>query len=169
MSEKIFSNCRILILPDGLLQKRIQLFEKQVSKYGGLVTTDIHKFSPTHILVEDDLLTNPVRRKNIFKSVQNLSKNPDSEVVGLTWLCRCLKEKKILSTDQFSVPNCPVFENQVTEREYETPIKKYRDESPLLPEQPSVSPLNEVTKLIISNSFIRTEFWLIYSVSDNSS
>lgn len=145
MCEKIFSNCRILILPDGLLKKRIQLFEKQVSKYGGLVTTDIQKFSPTHILVEDDVLADPVRRKNIFKSVQTLSRNPDSEIVGLTWLCRCLKEKKILSTDEFSVQNCLVFEKRVTEREYETPVKKRRDESPQSLKQPSISLVDEVT------------------------
>lgn len=145
MCEKIFSNCRILILPDGLLKKRIQLFEKQVSKYGGLVTTDIQKFSPTHILVEDDVLADPVRRKNIFKSVQTLSRNPDSEIVGLTWLCRCLKEKKILSTDEFSVRNCLVFEKRVTEREYETPVKKRRDESPPSLKQPSISLVDEVT------------------------
>lgn len=145
MCEKIFSNCRILILPDGLLKKRIQLFEKQVSKYGGLVTTDIQKFSPTHILVEDDVLADPVRRKNIFKSVHTLSRNPDSEIVGLTWLCRCLKEKKILSTDEFSVQNCLVFEKRVTEREYETPVKKRRDESPQSLKQPSISLVDEVT------------------------
>lgn len=145
MCEKIFSNCRILILPDGLLQKRIQLFENQVSKYGGLVSTDIHKFSPTHVLVEDDLLVNPVQLKTIFKTIQIFSKNRECEIVGLTWLCRCLKEKKLLSTDQFSIQNCHVLKNQVTEKEYETPIKKYRDESSVLPVQSSVLPQDEVT------------------------
>lgn len=131
MSEQIFSNCRILILPEGLLQKRIQLFEKQVTKYGGLVTTDIRKYSPTHITIEDELLANPARLRNTFKSVQNLINDSDCEIVGLTWLCRCLKEKKLLNTDQFSVQKSLFVESRVSETDYETPIKRCRNESPV--------------------------------------
>ncbi|XKL59231.1 hypothetical protein PGB90_000247 [Kerria lacca] len=123
MDQKIFSDCRLFIIPNGLLKKRIELFEKQILKYGGNIISDINDSSITHIIIEDNYLLNPYRVKNALNSVKLLREDTNYVIVGTLWLSKCLKEKKLLSTEEFLFNKKRKLTNELCEKFDEPQVK----------------------------------------------
>lgn len=128
MTTNIFQNCSIYILPNGLLQKRIQIFEGKVTQYGGKLVSEPSKVCPSHIIVEDSLLTKPVEIVDALKKVNLSFESLSSKVVGTLWLSRCLKEKQLLSTENFEFKKNTLLENELEDENDESPTKKCKVE-----------------------------------------
>lgn len=128
MAANIFHNCIIYILPNGLLKKRIKLFEDKIILYGGTPTYQPSKTLPTHIIVEDSLLTNPTLVTDALKAVNLLYESLNSKIVGTLWLSRCLKEKHLLSTESFEFKTKVLLKRELNEECSESPMKKCRIE-----------------------------------------
>lgn len=128
MSGEIFRNCQIYILPNGLLKKRIKLFEEQVTKHGGKIISDIRNTMPTHIIVEENCFTSLNQIRNILRKTVELDcENLKCDVVGTLWLSRCLKYKNLLDTENFKFKDYESkieIENQVVKDELPRKIRR---------------------------------------------
>ena len=99
MSSAIFQNCRIFIVPNGILKKRIKLFEEQVTKNGGLIVSDAKNTSPTHIIIEESYFHSSKQVENLLKAIDLNVNELVCDVVGSLWLSRCLKEKNLINVE----------------------------------------------------------------------
>ncbi|KAF4521668.1 hypothetical protein B566_EDAN006256 [Ephemera danica] len=97
----IFKECNVHIIPLGLGQKRISLFETQIKKHGGAVTDQLNNktfSSVTHVAVETDSAN--VAAKDLvaqFKDVSNI------KLLKVEWICECLKTKSRVLEKPFQV------------------------------------------------------------------
>ena len=100
--------CNVFILKAGIENKRMQIFQTQLQKYGG--TQSLHEKlqeSSTHLVVDDKIEVDRMCR------LLNIDKPPEIiQIVRSTWLSACFKQKLkvdessyIIDTSSYSVHN----------------------------------------------------------------
>lgn len=129
MSTNIFQSCVIFILPNGLFKKRIKLFEDKVLLHGGKITAEPLKITPTHIIVEDGLLNTPNQVISALKADNLLLESLDCKIIGTLWLSRCIKEKELLSTENFEFKRKTLVKRELEDELLESPAKKRKIET----------------------------------------
>lgn len=130
MSDGIFSDCRILILPYGLPRKRISLFERQVRTNGGQIVDNIGDASPTHVVIEDDLLLDSQNAEKALKTLSVSTRESHHVVVGTRWLSTCIKKKSLQNVDEYSSKDEPSSSPRIkNDQESVSPVKIRKIES----------------------------------------
>lgn len=97
----IFKNLEILLLPTSIGKKRIFVFESQILKEGGALCSLNHAKSgqrhPTHVVVEDSLLSNQINLDKVLGPLGNVA----GVVVGTRWLSDSFKLRKCMPTTNY--------------------------------------------------------------------
>ncbi|KAL0269978.1 UNVERIFIED_CONTAM: hypothetical protein PYX00_007542 [Menopon gallinae] len=86
-----------LILPLGLGSKRMDFFEKQITKYSGGVRD---KTKPSHVIIEESVGESKEKCLMALKT-NGVVLSDDIVIVGTKWLSKCIGEKRIVDTKPF--------------------------------------------------------------------
>lgn len=104
----LFKDCIIHIMPLGLGEKRLSLFETQIKKHGGTFLPNLNAetlTSVTHIGIEGEFAD--VSLQNLVKEFKDL--NRDVIVIKLEWISECLKTKTLVAETSYQLQLPPAL------------------------------------------------------------
>ncbi|XP_013779745.2 DNA polymerase lambda-like isoform X1 [Limulus polyphemus] len=99
-----FRDVKAFIIPSGIGHKRLELFQKQLTKYGGNVEQTLTEMT-THIIVDESIewlkICKILKGNEIFSTLTKVGQTVN--VVTTLWLSNSLKEKKYLDCKDFEI------------------------------------------------------------------
>ncbi|XP_041370367.1 DNA polymerase lambda-like [Gigantopelta aegis] len=107
IEEAFLTGVDIFIMKAGIQKARIKIFETQLEKYGAVVCNEISS-STRHILVDDTMDVDRMCR------LLKLESAPQATVVKTTWLSTCLRQKKLIQTQEFELDLKEHFNTNIT-------------------------------------------------------
>ena len=96
VEEAFLSGIKAFVMKAGIQKARIQIFVTQLEKFGAIVHNEILP-TTTHILVDESIDVGRTCR------LLKLDCVPKTCVVKTTWLSTCLRQKKLIQTQEFEL------------------------------------------------------------------